>query len=39
MAYSGEEPDQLRGLQHDAAWADEPAKWEYPGAAWDRHRS
>jgi predicted phage terminase large subunit-like protein len=35
MAYSGDEPDQLRGPQHDAAWADEPAKWKYPVAAWD----
>jgi phage terminase large subunit-like protein len=33
--YSGDEPDQLRGPQHDAAWADEPAKWKYPAAAWD----
>ncbi len=35
MAYSGDEPDQLRGPQHDAAWADEPAKWKYPLEAWD----
>ena len=35
MAYSGDEPDQLRGPQHDAAWADEPAKWKYPVEAWD----
>jgi len=35
MAYSGDEPDQLRGPQHDAAWADEPAKWKYPQEAWD----
>jgi phage terminase large subunit-like protein len=34
-AYSGDEPDQLRGPQHDAAWADEPAKWKYPLEAWD----
>ncbi len=26
--YSGDEPDQLRGPQQDAAWADEPAKWK-----------
>jgi predicted phage terminase large subunit-like protein len=25
----------LRGPQHDAAWADEPAKWKYPLEAWD----
>ena len=35
MAYSGDEPDQLRGPQHDGAWADEPAKWKYPLEAWD----
>jgi phage terminase large subunit-like protein len=33
--YSGDEPDQLRGPQHDAAWADEPAKWKYPTEVWD----
>ena len=33
--YSGDEPDQLRGPQHDLAWADEPAKWKNACAAWD----
>lgn len=33
--YSGDSPDQLRGPQHDSAWADEPAKWKYGVAAWD----
>src|SRR3990172_170216 len=33
--YSGEDPDQLRGPQHDAAWADELAKWRYADQAWD----
>src|SRR5713226_5199727 len=33
--YSGDEPDQLRGPQHDGAWADEPAKWKYPSEAWN----
>lgn len=33
--YSGEKPDQLRGPEHDAAWADELAKWRYPDA-WDQ---
>jgi phage terminase large subunit-like protein len=33
--YSGDTPDQLRGPNHDGAWADEPAKWRYPGLAWD----
>ena len=34
-AYSGDEPDQLRGPQHDAAWADELAKWKQPSKAFD----
>jgi phage terminase large subunit-like protein len=33
--YSAEDPDQLRGPQHDGAWADEIAKWRYP-EAWDQ---
>jgi len=33
--YSGDRPDQLRGPQHDAAWADELAAWRYP-EAWDQ---
>ena len=33
--YSGDEPDQLRGPQHDAAWADEPAKWKTASETWD----
>ena len=35
--YSAEEPDQLRGPQHDSAWADELAAWRYPDA-WDQLR-
>ncbi|MGH6990834.1 MAG: DNA-packaging protein, partial [Stellaceae bacterium] len=34
MAFSAEEPDRLRGPQHDAAWCDELAAWRHPGA-WD----
>ena len=30
--YSADVPDQLRGPQHDAAWADELASWQYPDA-------
>jgi len=30
--YSADEPDQLRGPQHDAAWLDELASWRYPEA-------
>ncbi len=32
--YSAEEPDRLRGPQHDAAWCDEVAAWRYP-ETWD----
>jgi phage terminase large subunit-like protein len=33
--YSADEPDRLRGPQHDAAWCDEPAAWKYATDAWD----
>lgn len=33
--YSATDPDQLRGPQHDGAWADEPAKWQYAQDTWD----
>jgi len=32
--YTAEEPDTLRGPQHDGAWCDELASWRFPGA-WD----
>ncbi len=32
--FSADEPDRLRGPQHDAAWCDEVAAWRYPDA-WD----
>jgi phage terminase large subunit-like protein len=32
--FSADEPDRLRGPQHDLAWCDELAAWRYPGA-WD----
>lgn len=35
FAYSGENPDALRGPQHSHAWCDELAKWAYPQASWD----
>jgi len=35
--YSADEPERLRGPQHDALWADELAAWRYP-AAWDMAR-
>jgi phage terminase large subunit-like protein len=31
-AYSADEPERLRGPQHDAAWCDECASWRYPEA-------
>lgn len=33
-AYSADEPNRLRGPQHDFAWCDELAAWRYP-QAWD----
>jgi phage terminase large subunit-like protein len=33
--YSADEPDRLRGPQHDGAWADEIASWSYADA-WDQ---
>lgn len=32
--YSADEPERLRGPQHDAVWCDELASWRYP-EAWD----
>ena len=32
--FSADEPDRLRGPNHDAAWADELAAWRYP-EAWE----
>ncbi len=32
--YSADEPERLRGPQHDAAWCDELAAWRFP-EAWD----
>lgn len=34
-AYTAEEPDGLRGPQHDGALCDELAKWKYPQDTWD----
>ena len=34
--YNAVEPDQLRGPQHDAAWADELAKWAYAEETWNQ---
>jgi len=34
--FSAEEPERLRGPQHDAAWCDELAAWQNPREAWDQ---
>jgi len=34
--YNATEPDQLRGPQHDGAWCDELAKWDYAQETWDQ---
>lgn len=36
ILYNAVEPDQLRGPQHDLAWADELAKWRHAEATWDQ---
>jgi phage terminase large subunit-like protein len=33
--YSAEEPDRLRGPQHEAAWCDELCAWTKPQDTWD----
>lgn len=33
--FSADEPERLRGPQHDTAWCDELAAWRYPDDAWD----
>lgn len=33
--YSGYNPEQLRGPQHDLVWCDELAAWKYPKQTWD----
>lgn len=35
LLFSAEEPDQLRGPEHDLAWSDEMAKWRYAQDTWD----
>jgi phage terminase large subunit-like protein len=32
--YSADEPERLRGPQHDGAWCDELASWRFADAAW-----
>ena len=35
ISYSGDEPGQLRGPQHQKAWVDELAKFQRPQETWD----
>lgn len=35
MLYSADEPERLRGPQHDLAWADEIGSWRYQQESWD----
>jgi phage terminase large subunit-like protein len=35
IIYSGDEPDQLRGPQHEKAWVDELAKFKFSRETWD----
>jgi len=35
LTFSGENPEQLRGPQHEKAWVDELAKLKYPQETWD----
>lgn len=35
--FSSEEPDRLRGPQHDGGWLDEIAAWDDPQGAWDMY--
>lgn len=32
--YTADEPERLRGKQHEVIWAEEPGSWRYP-SAWD----
>jgi phage terminase large subunit-like protein len=34
--FSAEDPETLRGPQHDAAWLDELCKWRYQQETWDQ---
>ena len=36
LTFTSEEPSQMRGPQHDTAWCDEVAAWQYATDAWDQ---
>lgn len=35
LTFSAEDPEQLRGPEHELAWSDELAKWRYAQETWD----
>jgi len=35
LLFSADEPERLRGPQHDTVWADEVGAWRYPDDAWN----
>jgi phage terminase large subunit-like protein len=37
FTYSAEEPERLRGPQHDAGWCDEKCAWKYLRDTWDMY--
>jgi phage terminase large subunit-like protein len=36
LLFTAQEPDRLRGKQHEKIWADEPAAWQYDQDSWDQ---
>lgn len=36
LLFSAEEPNRLRGKQHEKLWCDEPAAWRFDVDAWDQ---
>ena len=36
LIFTADEPERLRGKQHDGLWADELASWRYGADAWDQ---
>lgn len=35
LCFSAEDPEQLRGPEHDTSWSDEAGKWKYAQETWD----
>lgn len=36
LLFTAQEPERLRGKQHEKLWGDEPASWRYDTDAWDQ---